>query len=267
MGSLGDEIAHLLSEEFNCDHLDKESLEELFKEYGIPKENIERFDEKKPGFWELFKTDKARYLHFMKEAVFKFACKKDCVILGRGGQILLGKLPGILRIRIIAPLEVRIERVMKILECDDVHAEKMIQHSDNERAGFYKFFFDKNWENPDLYDLVINTGSFSAETAGVLIKSIVNTGEFKATQKETGRKLADLCLENEIKTGIIYKDKILIQFLEVAVNQGVVTLKGIADSKEDLERCERIASEMPEIKEVQNEIYFSPISSAYGLHY
>ena len=267
LGSLGDEIAQLLSKDFRSGHLDKESLEGLFEEYGIPKESVERYDEKKPGFWDLFKTDRARYLHFMKEAVFKFARKENCVILGRGGQVLFKDLPGILRVRIIAPLEIRKNNVMKMFACDESHAEKIIQHSDNERAGFHKFFFDENWENLELYDLVINTDSFSTETTVQLIKNIVQTDEFKTAQKETGQKLADLCLEHEIKTTIIYKEKILLQFLEVTADRGIVTLRGIVDSNADLEHCEKIAAEMPEVKEVQNEIYFSPISSAYGLHY
>jgi len=266
LGSLGDEIAQLLSEDFKSGHLDKESLEGLFAEYGISKESVERYDEKKPGFWDLFKTDRARYLHFMKEAVFKFARKENCVILGRGGQVLFKDLPGILRVRIIAPLEIRKQNVMKTFTCNESHAEKIIQHSDNERAGFHKFFFDENWENLELYDLVINTGSFSTG-AVELIKNIVQTDEFKTAQKETGQKLADLCLEHQIKTNIIYKEKILLQFLEVTADRGIVTLRGIVDSNADLEQCEKIVAEMPEVKEVHNEIYFSPISSAYALHY
>ena len=75
LGSFGTKIAQLLSKNFKCSYLDKESLEETFREYGIPKESVERYDEKKPGFWDLFKTDKARYLHFMKGAIYEFACK------------------------------------------------------------------------------------------------------------------------------------------------------------------------------------------------
>ncbi|NIM12258.1 MAG: BON domain-containing protein [Candidatus Aminicenantes bacterium] len=267
LGSLGTEITQLLSKDFNCQYLDKESLEEAFVEYGIPRESMERFDEKKPGFWDLFKTDKARYLHFMKEAIFEFVRKGNGIILGRGGQVLLADLPGVLRVRTIAPMEIRQQRVMKRLQCDKNHAVKLIQHSDHERAGFLRFFFGENWEEPSLYDLVINTGSFSAETAALSIKNIIDSDEFKASEKETRQKLEDLCLEHEIKTAIIYKDKILVQFLEVNSLQAVVTLRGIVDSNDDLERCEKVVMKIPGIKEVHNEIYYSPITSAYGIHY
>jgi hypothetical protein len=264
---LGTQIAQLLCKEFDCQSLDKESLEEAFGEYGIPKESLERFDEKKPGFWDLFKTDKARYLHFTKEAIFKFASQGSGIILGRGGQVLLADLGGVLHVRVIAPPGVRKERIMKRFECDEQHAEKILQDSDHERAGFHKFFFGVNWENLYLYDLVINTGSFSAETAAQLIKDSVNTNEFEKAQEESALKLTDLCLEHEIKTGVIYKEKILVQFLEVIAHHGIVTLRGIADTSDDLDRCEKLAAEIPGVKAVHNEIYYSLITTAYGLHY
>jgi cytidylate kinase len=267
LGSLGTEIAQLLSENFKCNYFDKESLEETFGEYGIPKESMERYDEKKPGFWDLFKTDKARYLHFMKGAIYEFAHKGNCVILGRGGQVVLGGLPGVLHVRVVAPMETRIERIKKRFDCDEQDAGKIIQHSDHERAGFHKFFFDYNWEDLSLYDLVVNTGTFSAETAAKLIKDAVNTAELKAAQKETCLKLADLSMEHEIKTAIIYKEKVPIQFLEVHANQGVVTLSGIVPNNDDVEQCEKIANAIKGVKEVRNEIFFKPISTNYGLHY
>ena len=122
-------------------------------------------------------------------------------------------------------------------------------------------------ENLDLYDLVINTGSFSGETAAQLIKDSMDTDEIKSAQEETSRKLTDLCLEHEIKTEIIYKEKMIVQFLEVISHDGIVTLRGIADTTDDVERCEKLAAEIPGVKEVQNEIYYSPITTAYGMHY
>jgi cytidylate kinase len=267
LGSLGTDIAQLLSKHFKCNYLDKESLEETFGEYGIPKESVERYDEKKPGFWDLFKTDKARYLHFMKGAIYEFARKGNCVILGRGGQVVLGDLPGVLHVRVVAPMETRIERTKKHFECDEQNAEKIIQHSDHERAGFHKFFFDYDWEDPTLYDLVINTGTFSAETSAALIKEAVYTGELKTVQKETRLKLTDLSLGHEIKTAIIYNEKVPIQFLEVSANQGVVTLSGIVPNNDDVEQCEKIARTIKGVKDLRNEIFFKPISTNYGLHY
>lgn len=267
LGSLGNEVAKLLSQQFDCNYLDKESLEEVFGEFGMPKESLERFDERKPGFWDIFKTDKARYLHFMKEAVFEYARKGNGIILGRGGQILLRDLPGVLHVRIISPMGIRVKRVMEQYECDQRHAEKIVIHSDSERSGFHRFFFGENWEDVNLYDMVINTGSFPVDTAAGLIKNIVSTKEFEAMQKSTAQKLEDLCLEHEVKTAIIYKGKIVVQFLEVSAENRNVTLRGIVEHNEDVERIGNIVADIADINDVNNEVYYSPITTAYGIHY
>jgi hypothetical protein len=251
----------------SCTFLDKETLEKTFEANGISRDNVERFDERKPGFWDLFKTDRARYLHFMKGAVYECVHSGQGIILGRGGQVVLGDLPGVLHARIIAPEELRIQRIMKRFECDEKHALKILQHSDNERAGFHKFFFDQDWEDLGLYDLVINTGSFSVASSARMIEQVVESDEFKTRQEATRHKLEALCLEYEVKTGIVYRDKILVQFLEVIARHGEVTLRGIVENKEDIDNCEKVAAALDGVKEVRNEIYFSPISATYGIHY
>ncbi|MDQ1354601.1 MAG: hypothetical protein QG657_4910, partial [Acidobacteriota bacterium] len=253
LGSLGTDIAQLLCKRFQYQCLDKELLEGAFGEYGIPRESVERFDEKKPGFWDIFKTDKARYLHFVKGAIYGFARKGNCVILGRGGQVALGNIPGILHVRVVAPMAKRIERIAKRLDCDERQAAKIIDQNDQERGGFHKFFFDCNWEDADLYDLVLNTGSLSGEAAARIIQDVANSDEFTARQKETLLKLDDLTLEHEIKTNIIYKEKLSIHFLEVFCEQGIVTLRGIAGDSRDVEESEKIAAGMKNVKEVHNE--------------
>ncbi|MDQ1354675.1 MAG: hypothetical protein QG657_4984, partial [Acidobacteriota bacterium] len=91
--------------------------------------------------------------------------------------------------------------------------------------------------------------------------------EFTARQKETLLKLDDLTLEHEIKTNIIYKEKLSIHFLEVFCEQGIVTLRGIAGDSRDVEESEKIAAGMKNVKEVHNEVLFKPIATTYGLHY
>lgn len=267
LGSLGTQIARLLSENLNCKFLDKDTMEDKFEEFGLPLESVEKYDERKPGFWDIFKTDRARYLHFLKGIHYDFARQGSCIILGRGGQVILGELPGILNVRVIAPMEIRIQRVSLQFECDARHAEKIIQQNDHERAGFHKFFFDHNWEDLSLYDLVVNTGFFTPESAAKLIKDASKMNELKNAQKETKARLTDLCMEHDVKTAIAIHEKIGVQFLEVMVQDGVVTLRGIVADEADVEKCREVAQAIDKVKEIKNEIYYKPITTSYGLHY
>ncbi len=267
LGSQGTEIAQLLSKDLKCEYLDKETLEEKFQEYGIPSESVEHFDERKPGFWDLFKTDKARYLHFMKGVIYEFAHSGNGIILGRGGQFTLGDLRGVLHVRIIAPMATRIQRIAANYECDEKHAERIILHSDHERAGFHKFFFGQSWERDSHYDLVINTGSFPAGTAAKLIIDAAQTEEIKSRREETKHRLTDRCLEQTVKSTLVYEENMGVQFLEVLANNGTVTLRGIVADEDDIKRCNEVLGGQKDIKELRNEIYYKPITTNYGLHY
>ena len=263
-GSLGTEIAQALEKKLNYASLEKKTLEEaLVSQYGIAEENIDRYDEKKPPLWDVFSTDKDRYLHFMKTAIYNFAKQNNCIIIGRGGQVLLRDIPGTLHVRVLAPKELRIKRLQERFGYDDRLAGQLIRHSDHDRVGFHKFFFHINWEDVSLYDLMINTQIFSIEQAAELIEVALEKLDILKENPATAAKMEDLCLGQTVVTEIAYKEKIPIQFLEAVVTAGTVTLKGSTITSNDIQRCEEIARGVPGVKDVVNEVYFIP--NTYGM--
>jgi cytidylate kinase len=237
--------------------------EALVSEYDIPEENVDRYDEKKPPLWDVFSSDKDKYLHFMKTVIYEFAKKDNCVIIGRGGQVLLKDIPGTLHVRVLAPRALRIERLKQRYSYDEKLAEQVIRHSDHDRIGFHKFFFHVNWEDVSLYDLMINTQTFSVKQAVGLIKDSLDMLGLNEKREETSQKLQDLCLGQAVITQIAYKEKIPIQFLEANVEAGVVTLKGSTITSDDINRCEETARQVTGVKDVINEVYFIP--NTYGM--
>lgn len=264
LGSLGTDIAKALKDELNFHYLDKDLLESnLVSKYGIPEEEVERYDEKKPAFWEIFSSDKDKYLHFLKTAIYEFAQKGNCIIIGRGSQILFKNIPGVLRVRIVAPTDLRIERVKARYSYDDRLTEQVIRHSDHDRAGFHRFFFHINWEEPHFYDLMINTHALTIDTAVQLIKDALQAFGIQENQQETDNKIKDLCLGQEVVTNIAYTEKIPVHFLEAMAVSGVVTLRGSVMTNEDIARCEATAQKVPGVKNVINELYVIP--HPYGM--
>lgn len=265
IGSLGTEIAKKLQEELGFNYLDRKSLDgELIQKYGIPEEKLERYDEKKPAFWNTFSSDKDSYIHFVKTAMYKFAQEGNCVIIGRGGQFLFKDIPGVFRIRVIAPIALRLERIKKKYNYNDRLAEQALRQNDHDKAGFHKFFFHINWEDADLYDLVINTHLLSVEAAVRLIKDAVGSTGIMEKRAEQERKLADICLSQEVITSIVFMEKIPVQFLEAEAlaASGVVTLRGATMTAEDMACCEAAARKVPGVKEVINEMHYIP--ATYG---
>lgn len=252
--SLGDDLAQELAADLSYQYLDKKIVEESLKSFGFPEERIERYDEKKPGFWDIFSSEKDRYFQLLKYAMYDFASKDNCVLLGRGGQGLFKNIPGVIKIKFMAPFQIRVERFKKYYNCSTRQAEQMLKLKDNERDGFHKNFFGINWESDDLYDIVINTGTVLKKTALDLIKHFVSIFPPRELHDAALRRIRDLALAQAVLIEIIYKEHIPIQFIDVRAEDGTVYLLGSVNTPERIDECVRAAKSVPGVTKVVPEI-------------
>jgi cytidylate kinase len=91
------------------------------------------------------------------------------VIVGRGAQVLLAPRRDVLHVRIIAPLEQRIQYVMQRERLDYAAAQHRIQAKDRDRANFLMSAHHRNPSDARLYDLVVNTGVLHLNSAVDLV--------------------------------------------------------------------------------------------------
>ena len=113
LGSQGIEIAQAVANRFNYQCVDKEKIGIALADCGLPQIEIEKLDEKKPSFWDSWTIDRNKFFHHLQMMIYEYAQKNNVVIVGRGGQILLKDLPGVLHVRVFAPFDVRIRRIME----------------------------------------------------------------------------------------------------------------------------------------------------------
>ncbi len=111
----------------------------------------------------------ADYVELVRQVIREFAEAGDVVIVGRGGQVVLRDLPGVLRVRVGASEETRIGRVMERFKVDIKEAERQVHQSDRERIRYLKHFYGADWQNPNLYDLMLNTDRLALEKAVELV--------------------------------------------------------------------------------------------------
>lgn len=264
LGSQGTSVAKELKEILGYTYLDKTILEEkLVQEYGFKEKKFDQIDEKKPGFLDSFRPEKDLYLHCLKIAVYNAAKKDNCIIMGRGAQVLLRGIPGILRIRIIAPEEVRTRYLARREKYTTAYTRRLIKHSDHDRAGFHRFFFHVKWSDPLLYDFVINTAFHRSDEIAATIKNSLDLLNLDHKKAEKDKKLADLCLSQEVVDRILYKERIFVQLIDVTSDDGVVTLRGASFSEDTIERCAQVTREVPGVQDVINDIVY--VQTTYGM--
>jgi len=98
------------------------------------------------------------------------ACRiGNVVVVGRGGQVLLKDCPDILHVRIIAPLEDRIQRVKAEYKLERRVAQDLIDARDTASADYVRRLYGCDWSDPFLYHIILNTGKLELEAAARLI--------------------------------------------------------------------------------------------------
>jgi cytidylate kinase len=99
----------------------------------------------------------------------------NVVIVGRGSQVILREKTDVLHVRIVAPLERRIERWMERNQISHEEAKKITIERDHRHVHFVKTYFNEDINNPDLYDLIINTDKLALDCAADLIITAAKT--------------------------------------------------------------------------------------------
>jgi hypothetical protein len=220
---------------------------------------VEAYDEKKPNLWQRLTSNKDRYLHFLRLVSYEHARRGQSLILGRGGQVVFAELPGVLRVRVVAPFADRVARFARERGIEEQRARQAVQTADRDRAAFYQFLFRIDWSDPELYDIIVNTRTITPEQAAGLIKNAVKSAEFAKKEQAAG-KLEQLYLAEKAAVTILYEENLAVQDLEVRFEGGYVILTGAAQDNSTIGRCMDAAAAVFGIKtdKVQNRISFLP---------
>jgi cytidylate kinase len=231
LAALGDETARELAKALGYRFVDKHSLEERIISYGIEGNKLKKYDERKPSFFASLSHDRDDYLHYLKTAMFTAALGASCVFIGRGAGAVFKNIPGCISVFLVAPLDIRVERVKSYFRCNDRRARQIIEQSDQDRTGFHRYFFDVRWKDPGNYHLSLNTGNIHPPACAEIIRHLRDQIITPEAEAQNAARLRELILEQQINRHIVHERAIPVHFLEVSVSGGRVTLYGVVNSQ------------------------------------
>jgi cytidylate kinase len=179
-GSGGASVARLLADRLGWRLLDRDLLTEVARTANVAPTVAERFDERvdpwfhrlvKRALWhgapdapvggEEFNLFDAETMAVVGREVIEEAARiGNCVVVGRGGQCILHGWPEVFHVFLYAPIEIRKKRVAERLGAGPrgtQNLESAIRDYDRLRAAGVRQYFDQEWCNPNLYDLMLNT--------------------------------------------------------------------------------------------------------------
>ncbi|MDF1592507.1 MAG: cytidylate kinase family protein [Desulfobacterales bacterium] len=255
MGSADPDIAKIVANKLNLELFDDQRLRDRAMQLEIKSEDLKGLDEKAPGFFDRFLSSKPEsYLEYMESVIYEVAKEGQGVIMGHGSQILLRDFGCALHVLIHASEPYRIEQLGKKQGLGPEVARKLILKSDNEKKGFFKFAFNLNWDDPSLYDLMINSGKLGSEAAASLIIATARLDEIKTCSLTALETMEKLSQERAVRA-VLLKHNVNLTLLHLEVPQkGTLALRGFAYSEEDKERVIKLVKSVPGIASVTPEI-------------
>jgi cytidylate kinase len=113
-------------------------------------------------------------LREVQRAVRDYAARGNCIIIGRGASVILGRRPDVLRVYIFAPREWRIERVMEQLGVDEKTAIAEVDRIDRARRAHLRDWYKVDMGSSAIVDLALDSSTFGVEGSAKLIVAAVN---------------------------------------------------------------------------------------------
>lgn len=243
MGSSGQIVARKLADKLGFTLIDGEAILKVATSHGLTAEAIEKADEKPPAFVESLDTTLEIDLRRIEQIVLEYALQGDVIIYGRGGQDLLDGINSVFRVRIIAPFDIRVERWAEREWLDPDLSRILVRKSDQQRAGFIKYYFDRDWNNPYHYELTINTAKLSVEKSVDLICNGIQEANLTENRALSKNKLRDLINCKKIEIAIMKSDLLEGYHLQISTNCGVITLEGHIHSDAERDAIHTILNE------------------------
>jgi cytidylate kinase len=240
IGSGGPEVGQALSERLRYRHVGQELIADVARRYGLLEEKLSHLDESKPSLLERFDAETRRYITAIQTALYEFAEQDNVVLMGRGGQWLLRGIPHVVRVRLMAPFELRVKRLARKLAMqmgEQTHPRTvtdMVRRDDTEKMGRMRYLYEVDLRDPSLYDLVVNTERLSVDSAVDLIVGLSRRPEF-ATTPEGVQLVADRALASRVQVALATHPETRKYRITVEAQAGVVTLEGTAALEEALE--------------------------------
>ena len=175
-GSGGTSLARLVGERLKWQIFDREIVEEVARSAHVRRNLIESVDERVRSGWKDFRRmllegegiGRESYLHHLRHVILALGHHGHVIILGRGAVYILPPDCAV-RVRLVAPLELRARRVAERENIPLSKAERRVEQTDAERAAFIREVFGKDVDSAENYDLVLNTGDLSLEAAAEIV--------------------------------------------------------------------------------------------------
>jgi cytidylate kinase len=253
----GQKVAECLSRDGGFLCISREDLVETVNHYGSLAVQLTEQVSKASRNYEQFSKLRRPYRIFMKKALLQYARNGNLAYFGYSGHLLLDKISHLVRVRLTAPMALRVRLTMDRLECSEEEAREYIHNADDERTRWARFMYGADIRDPAQYDVCLSMERFTPAGACKLVQEMVLHHEFAATP-ESVRQLENSRVANEVLAALVRHPETFSLDVVARFEATTVHLEGPWLEPDLLRRVERIARTVQEVQEVVYEPGYAP---------
>ncbi|MBW2062600.1 MAG: cytidylate kinase family protein [Deltaproteobacteria bacterium] len=250
--SRGKEVAEKAAQKLGYECIVREILLEASEEFHIPEIKLLHAIEDAPSIFNRFTYGKEKYIAYIQAALLKHLQKDNVVYHGFAGHFFVKDIPHVLKVRIIADIEDRVEIVMERDEVSRKEALHFLKKIDAQRRKWSRDLYGIDTWDPILYDLVLHIHNIRVDEAVDIICHTIGLKHFQTTA-ESQKAMDDLTLSAEVKAALIDTKP----DIEVTANNGLVYIKTEAPLEQEprlVQKIEKITKTIPGVKEINIQV-------------
>ena len=196
-GAGGAEVARRVAARLQWRVADNEFIDRVAARAGLTPDEVALREERVPSFmerlaWALASASaelavptgatmeglsEPLMVRLTESVVAEIAREGRVVLVGRGAAAVLGERERALHVQVVAPVDIRAERIAGRLNVTMEEARRQIHETDGRRARYHRENYGRDWADPVHYHVVINTGYLGLDgTADLIVREAGRRG-------------------------------------------------------------------------------------------
>jgi osmotically-inducible protein OsmY len=245
-------VAEALAAELGHPCVSREVVRDAAQESGVAEVSLQATLEEPPRFWQTTPGTIPAHLNLVRTALLKRAQGGDLVYHGYAGHLLLRGVPHVLRARIIADDASRVAAAMRDKGLTEKQAVEFVRKLDVQLAKWTRFLYGVDWQDPGLYDVVLNLEHVSVKEAAATLAAMTRLAAFQPTP-QARKAFADLLLSSTVWAALTADPRTRSANIRVAADDGAVFISGSAGNERVLRAVTELAAQVPGVTGVTSE--------------
>ncbi len=259
----GEMIGRCLAEHEGISCLTREDLLVAVNGYGDLATRVTARLLKVVDDYQQFSELRRPYQILMKRALLERARQGRLAYFGYSGHLLLNRVAHFVRVRLIAPMELRVARARQKLGCSEAEAREYVRHVDHERLQWARWMYGVDIRDPGIYDVCVNIERLSLHGACDMLRKLTLEPDFQPTP-ESVAQVENEYLATQALASLALDSRTMRLELAAGVEQGALRLVGPYLSKTDRQTALSVAEAVPGVRSVEYETGYAPAFTTSG---